>query len=280
MNPIDDIQQFIYKYYIQGIVNDTSYNPVDTITYAIILVISIFGILKLLGKLRVRVDEKFIAATAPFIIAGSSLRVMEDANIFSPPGKYLFITPIIFFLIFGVTLLSLVFSLFLEKHGKIRDPFILYGSIGTIWIFLNLALLFSTAAPDQPAMGVIILGLGTFLALSVYIISYRLNFSLLTNRLNISILGSHLLDASSTFVGMDLLGYYEKHVVPTFLINLTGTASIMYPLKLGIFIPALYLLDNHLSHEDTRLKNLMKLAILVLGLAPAIRNTLRIILGI
>ncbi|MBU4222707.1 MAG: DUF63 family protein, partial [Euryarchaeota archaeon] len=37
MNILDTFWQYIYKYYISGIVNDASYNPVDTVTYAIVL---------------------------------------------------------------------------------------------------------------------------------------------------------------------------------------------------------------------------------------------------
>jgi uncharacterized membrane protein len=63
------------------------------------------------------------------------------------------------------------------------------------------------------------------------------------------------------------------------LINLTGTALIMYPLKLAILIPALSLIDSSFERESS-LKNLTKLSLLVLGLAPAVRNSLRLVLGI
>jgi uncharacterized membrane protein len=87
-----------------------------------------------------------------------------------------------------------------------------------------------------------------------------------------------MLDASSTYIGVDWFGYYEKHVVPTYLIDLTGTASIMYPLKLLVLLPLLSIIDKYI--EDKSLLNLTKLALIVLGLAPAIRNTLRLTLGI
>jgi uncharacterized membrane protein len=92
-----------------------------------------------------------------------------------------------------------------------------------------------------------------------------------------------MLDASSTFIGMSLLNYHEEHVVPTFFIDIAGNftsdpAIVMYPLKLLVFIPVLYLLDN--KFEDKKLIAIMKLAILVLGLSPATRNTLRILMGV
>jgi len=91
-----------------------------------------------------------------------------------------------------------------------------------------------------------------------------------------------MLDASSTFIGVDMLGYYEKHVLPSYLIDLTGTALVMYPLKLAIFIPVLYILDTNFNEdeESRNLRTFVKLVILVLGLSPACRNTIRMVFGI
>jgi uncharacterized membrane protein len=52
----------------------------------------------------------------------------------------------------------------------------------------------------------------------------------------------------------------------------------MYPLKLLVLLPLLSIIDKYI--EDKSLLNLTKLALIVLGLAPAIRNTLRLTLGI
>ncbi|KAF5409966.1 MAG: hypothetical protein C5S43_05585 [Candidatus Methanocomedens sp.] len=129
---------------------------------------------------------------------------------------------------------------------------------------------------------VIIPVLGTALVALVYLVARRTGYSMFTQRINITILLAHMLDASSTFFGVDFLGYYEKHVVPSFLIDLTGTASIMFPLKLIIFIPVIYILDTQFDDDDEskRLRDLVKLTIIVLGLAPATRNTVRMVLGI
>ena len=87
-----------------------------------------------------------------------------------------------------------------------------------------------------------------------------------------------MLDASSTYIGMDWFGYYEEHVVPTLLINFIGTAMIMFPLKILMILAVLSLIDK--SIEDPSLRNLTKLVLITLGLAPAARNTLRLALGI
>src|SRR3989304_761699 len=278
---IDTLWQYIYKYYISGIVNDSSYNPVDTIAYAIILGISIFGVLKLLEKLDVKIDTRFIVAVTPYVLAGSTLRVIEDSNVFTPPLRYLFVTPIIYFFIFAVTIGILSLAINLEKKGKIKDYHAFFGYAGIAWTLFNLSWLLAVGDVKNLGPAAAILAYGVLSTGSVYIVARWLNFKLLTDKLNISILFTHLLDASSTYIGMDWLGYYEKHVVPTFFIGFAGNftehpSAIMYPLKLLVFIPVLYMLDNEFdNNKEKKLISLMKLAILVLGLSPATRNSLR-----
>ena len=285
MNIIDTLWQYIYKYYINGIVNDASYNPVDTVTYAILLGISLFGVYKLLVKLKVEVDTRFIIAVTPYILAGSSLRVLEDSGVFSPPIKYLFITPIIYFVIFAVTISILSLAITLERKGIIKDYHIFFCAGGIAWTLVNIVSLIILGKVQHLEYAAAIFILGLVSTGAVYLVSSKLNFTLLTNKLNISILFTHLLDASSTYVGMDWLGYYEKHVVPTFFIDIAGNftdhpALVMYPLKFLVFIPVFYMLDSQFDDKDKKFIPLMKLVIIVLGLSPALRNTLRILMGV
>ncbi|GFO97122.1 hypothetical protein ig2599ANME_1322 [groundwater metagenome] len=289
MNIIDTLWQYIYKYYISGIVNDASYNPVDTVTYAILLGISLFCVLKLLVKLKVEIDTRFMIAVTPYILAGSSLRVLEDSGLFLPPLQYLFVTPFIYFVVFAVTISILSLAVALTRKGIIKDYHGFFCAAGIAWTFVNIAALLVVGEVKNFIPAVAILTLGILSTGTVYLISRWLNFSLLTDRLNISILFTHLLDASSTYVGMDWMGYYEKHVVPTFFIDLARNytdhpALVMYPLKLLVFIPVFYMLDSQFDNDkDRKLIPLMKLVILViivLGLSPAVRNTLRIMMGV
>ncbi len=286
MDIINTVWQYIYKYYINGIINDTSYNPVDTLTYAILLGISLFGVLKLLEKLDVEIDTRFMIAVTPYILAGSSLRVLEDSKAFMPPLAYLFVTPVIYFFMFAVTISILVLAIALKKRGKIKDYHAFFGYAGLAWTAINISLLLAVDEITNPVPAAAILFLGITTTGIVYLVSRQFRFTLLTDKLNISILFTHLLDASSTFIGIDWLGYYEKHIAPTFFIDMAGNyidhpSLVMYPLKLLVFIPVLYMLDNKFDTEkEKKLIGMMKLAILVLGLSPATRNTLRILMGV
>lgn len=268
------IYNWIYKYYAEPIIYDTGYNPVNTVTWAILLGISILALIRIFRSLDLKMDERLVLFTIPYVLAGSSLRVIEDANIVKPPASYMLITPLIYFLVFFVTTTSLIFTRKFLGQSFYR----VYACIGLFWTIINLAIL-STVGVQNPLVPIAVLFLGTSLAGVIYLLRRPLKWqNFLDNRYNMAILYSHMLDASSTYIGVDWFGYYEKHVVPTLLIGLTGTALVMYPLKLLVLLPVLSILDK--SMEDSSLRNLTKLALIILGLAPAIRNTLRLTLGI
>ncbi len=279
---LETIRQFIYAYYIHPITHDTGYNPVNTITWALLLVLCLFLILKLLKKLDVEINESFIAALAPYILVGASLRVMEDARLFSPPVSYMLITPLIYFLLFSCCVSILTIS---RSNKKIRDYVknynVPFGLLGVIWFFVNMTILLRKEEILLPWVFFAVIGISGIILLVIYAIGMKFGMDFLTEKLNVSVLAAHLLDASSSFIGIDLLGYSGKHVIEGIIVKYTGSAAGMYLLKLGILIPVLYMLRTHFEKEEEReLKNIVLLALIVIGLAPAVRNTLRMVFGV
>jgi uncharacterized membrane protein len=271
---LSGLADFVHKYYIDPVIYDTSYNPVDTITWAIILGLVLLGLIKLFGRWDLLMDERLLITTLPYVLAGSSLRVIEDGNLVPAPWRYLLITPLIFFLVFLITAACLIITrkIWGEKfHAR-------YAAIGFLWTIFNLAVLSTLGFKNSWIIAAVFL-LGSSLAGGILICGRHLSaLKFLEERFNQMIIYAHMLDASSTYFGVDWFGYYEKHVVPTFLINLTGSAAIMFPLKLAILLPLLYMIDKSL--QEPSLRNLTKLTMITLGLAPAVRNTLRLALGI
>ena len=283
MSPIiDQISQFISTYYIDPILYDEGYNIFNTVTWALVLGMCIFGVMKLLDRLKVTIDERFILSVVPFVLAGSSLRVIEDAGLFKPPMQYLFITPNMYFVVFTITVLCLIASKFIQRSGNVKDYRTAFAVLGILWTVVNVIVLLYAENIIRPTVPVLIVGAASVLTFLVFKASKSGGYELFSNKLNLSIVFAHLLDASSTIVGIDMLGYYEKHVVPSYLIDLTGTAFVMYPLKLMIFVPVLYILDTQFDEdeESRTLRTLVKMVIIILGLAPAFRNTIRMAFGI
>ncbi len=287
MSLIDKVTQFISEYYIDPILHDSGYNIINTLTWAIVLGICIFGVVKLLRKMDMPIDNRLTAAVIPFILAGSSLRVIEDTGVVSSPANYLLITPNIYFVVFLITVFFLVISKFLVRqkgsadHMK-GDHMMIFAGFGVLWFISNLMVLLYLESLVYLWVPFFVIVTASLVLLAVKIMFDHLGSSLLGSKINLAILWVHLMDASSTLAGIDLLGYYEKHVVPAYLIDITGTALVMYPLKLSIFIPVLYILDNNFNEdaESRTLKEFLKLVIIVLGLSPACRNTLRMAFGV
>ncbi|RLG24252.1 hypothetical protein DRN85_07950, partial [Methanosarcinales archaeon] len=189
---LEVVKEFIDKYYTPGIVHDMPYNPVDTVTYALILCISIFPVLKLLQRMRVDVDRGFIRAIVPYILAGSTLRVIEDVFKYAmkhtvfvpPPWHYIMITPQIYLLVFIITAVLLVLSL---KIGSILqcDWHRIFAYLGIAWFVINLALLLMTTInlvsfltlklPERVSIPLLIVTLGAAITVAVYLIARSVN---------------------------------------------------------------------------------------------------------
>ncbi len=273
---------FINRNYIEGIVNDTSYNHFDMITYVIILFAGVYVVLKLLNKLRIRIDEDFVIATIPYIFMGSVFRVIEDADILNPPVKYFFITPIIFFVIFAICMGILLFTSYLEKLRKIRNYIRTYSIAGTV---LSLA-------------GIFILILNSSFSLNIYILVYSLvpaiiltwlvrkispaiGMIYLRSRMYSFAIFSFALDSLTTYIGVDLFGYTNKHPFSSFLTSIFGTGVILIPLSLILIVIIIMVLEkDSRDDQDKGEKYMLALTLIVLGFSMGARNLLAMIFGV
>ena len=76
----NQILDFIYRYFIQTM--GWGYNPINTVVYSVTLVFFICIVARLLVKLGVEPDERFILSTSPYIIIGSAGRALKDLGFF------------------------------------------------------------------------------------------------------------------------------------------------------------------------------------------------------
>jgi uncharacterized membrane protein len=273
---MSEIWDFINRYYWTPIVTDSGYNIVNTLTWAAVLVLCVYGLysLKVFERLGITIDQHFVIGVVCYVLFGSSLRVLVDADIFAPPLKYMLITPNIYFVVFAITIVSLMLSLRIYKERY----YLPFSVIGLGLASVNIGVLLQSKGIAHPIEALLILALAILITASIYVGAGFAKIGFLRGRFNIAILGVHLLDASSTTVAIDVLtGYSGKHVVENYLIDLTGTGAAMYPLKLFLLIPMLYLIDS--EFDEVELRDLLKLVVLVLGLAPGCRNTILILFG-
>jgi len=101
-----------------GIVATEGYTLISEITYGLLLIISLFGIYNLLKKLKIIIDWRFCLALMPYIIYGPVSRVLEDADYFSIPFVYWFISPLIYLQIAIFAIFFVIFGSIIERYSK------------------------------------------------------------------------------------------------------------------------------------------------------------------
>jgi len=277
---VNGFTDFINRNYIEGILNDTSYNHFDLVTYIIILLIGVYAVLKILNHLNIIVDEEFVLATIPYIFMGSVFRVLEDADLIISPIKYFFITPIIFFVIFVICFGVLLFTRHLENTGKINNYIRYYLFFGIVLSVAGIIILIFNSVQDFKPM-ILIYGLVPVIALTGIIqkISPALNMFYLRSRVYSFAIFSYLLDSSTTYIGVYLLGYTNKHPLSSFLLSNSGSGIIMIPLSLIFVIIIIFMLEKE-TWKDNNEKFMLILTLIVLGFSMGARNLLAMVFGV
>ena len=304
---------WIQQYFIDPILQNGWFNPLNTIIFAVILIAcALLVYYRVLRPLKVNIDGRFFLAILPFIFWAGATRVLRDlvyslararaleagtlqaflgdipyqlssiqsagadylsgffhnpgfagffswiVTLFPTPGSY-FIT---FFLALGVLLVSLLVQRYLKfPYWKFMSIMGLFLCIVSLWLLplVNFYPLW--------------LILGTTLALTgVFFVPVRL-FPRTWTWPNNLVLSCHLLDASATYFSLTVFGYLEQHFLPRMLVSIDPV--FMFILKIGVVIPALILIDRYAENREFR--NFLKILVIILGLAPGIRDTIRLI---
>jgi uncharacterized membrane protein len=220
-------------------------------------------------------------AIIPFIFLGSSTRALVD-NGFYPKTVFL-ITPGLYILVGVITIASFLLSIYLFNKMEIDYRYTLFF-LGIIFSVPNI-ILFSKlnfTAIIYVLITWIIASL-IFMAIAFLVLyvknknSHKAIEKILKHKINFSIVLAHLFDASTTYVAVEYFNYYEQHVLPNALNQLFDTYLTLFPMKIIVIVAVLYIIDQYF--EDQTIKNLLKLTVFVLGLAPGLRNILTMALG-
>jgi uncharacterized membrane protein len=280
------ISEFITTYYIDPIRYGQPYNVVDTLTYAIILIAAVFLIYRWLNRTGFPVDGKFVLATVPFIIFGGLLRVVEDTGFITSDLHLLLVTPLIFFVMFFFTITALFISRTLERTGIIASYHTMYAGIGTMSCILAAGFLTwfgLTYTQISVSILLIILAFAIVTSGAVWgFMRYVLKWEYASDPLYCVLIFGQMLDASATSYGIDLhsIVYTESHVVGGALVAWTGTAFSMFPLKLAVLFPAVYILQQYRKEAQPVLWHLILLAMIIVGFGPGVRGMVRMVLFI
>ena len=248
------MQDYLYNLFC----NTTGYTVESTSIFAIILIITVYAIFKVLKFLKIKIDKRLAVAVTPYVILGSSLRVLKDSRMIE---SCLFQTPGIYFFVFGITFSLLIILTIVERKTNI--PY--YKVMFIVGLFLI-----------SPILGVIryrnFTGIGYIIVYLVpWIILLKLIPWLSENKI---VTGLHTFDGTVTFVSLNYFGYYEQHILPRYLIDFFGIPFSFVILKFIALVLILFVIDNYST--DKEFNNYIKLIIGILGASTGIRDFMRL----
>ena len=267
---------FFYKYYVYPLYAGTGYNPVNTVTYAILFALAVYagykaseGKVGLWKRYVIDVDWRFIVASVPFVVLGAALRVVNDAFF----NSVLLMSPLLWVWVGLFYALTVPLCYELGSLLKVRWELV-WGLVGLVAAIFPLTTLSFYVRNVEGAL--MILGLSG-LWLAGLLAARKVLGSRFLSGENVTVIGVHMFDASATFIAVAYFGYIEQHFAPRALISFFGP-WILFPFKFAVITLCLWLIDQSVPKGREKLGRVLKLALLILGAATGTRDTLRVAL--
>ncbi len=260
---------FINKYFIEPMFNKTGYNAINTTIYATIALICVY-LIYIFWKKRKWIDNQLIYSLIPFVLFGSTKRVITDAvdggllkgGIYNLYKYNIFnISPFIYISI-GI-LFILIYSI--ERHLKKKNLTIYLGSLLFIFHFLLLI-------PALHVVWDVILPVSILTLIPVGVVYIIFD----KNVIDTFTVFAQTLDGAATYFAVNFLGYGEQHVLPNFIGNTYGY-EYFYFLKIIISSLFVYLIKRE---EEVDKKIIAYAIVITIGLAPGVRDILRMMTGV
>jgi len=216
------------------------------------------------------------------IIAGGAMRALEDVGLL---GEYavLFITPTIYFVVTGVTVLALAVGAVFRDHGLLSLPKTV-GITGTIWATgaIGWAVLYGVTVPGPLRAWVPVATTGIALGVTGV---YRWGAGLLGGErflhpMYLFAVFGQMWDAAQNLVGVAFLGYSPKLAVTGFVYRLTGFSGSTFVLKLLVTLGIVWYLADAETEMNRTWWWLLTFFVGAIGLPMGVRGSLRMLLGV
>ncbi|OYR55207.1 DUF63 family protein [Halorubrum halodurans] len=292
------------------------YTTVSTVSYIVVLLAMLIGVVFLLRRLDIATEFRFFYALFPFMLFGGALRTVEDAGIAAIragvdplipfPWSALIISPFIYFTVFGVTLLCVMAAYALEDRGIVDDyapP--LFGA-GSLALALSVGYLAYLAATTDyvtfypQVIGSILLIASVAAAITWGLIErFEPSINRGTGLVGLVIVWGHAIDGVANVIGLDWMpaltgtaNLVPKHVVNELVVNVTGRVlpeSVLavtgdaWPfllVKLAAATFVVWVFNGELYEESPRYTLLLLITVLAVGLGPGTRDMLRATFGV
>jgi len=286
------------------------------VSYVVILLAMLIGVVFLLRRLDIGTELRFFYALFPFMLLGGALRTVEDSGVAAMragveplipfPASAVLISPFIYFTVFGVTLACVLAAYSLEGRGVVDDyarPLFAMGTVALTVTFGYLSYL--SATTDYVEFYPIILVLTLGIATAATAVTWKLATAYVpeiregTGVAGIVIIWGHAIDGVANVIGLNWMpaltgtaNLVPKHVVnalivdwtgrllPQSIVSVTGDAWPFLLVKLAAAAFVVWVFNGELFDESPRYTLLLLITVLAVGLGPGSRDMLRATFGI
>lgn len=297
-----------------GVVAESGYTTVSTVSYALVLVFALIGVVFLLRRLEIGNGRGFFFALFPFMLFGGALRTVEDANVallragdpaIPFPWSGLLISPLIYFTVFFVTLAALLVSVGAARRGVVRRYEPLLAGMGTVALVVTVGFLGWLASTTDlldfhPLVPIVTLAGATLITALVWggTERYAPEVNAGTGYMGALVVWGHTIDGIANVLSLDwasafgLPTYTPKHVVNSAIIDVTsalqpdsvsnaiGTAWPFLLVKVGAALFVVWVFNEEIFEDSPRYSMLLLVAVTAVGLGPGTRDFLRATFGI
>lgn len=294
---------------------EPGYTIISTLTYGAILVFALIGARVAFQYIEYDFSKETVLSFVPLMFFGGLIRVAEDLNVFVYvstdkfiipfPYSSLVISPIIYFVLFGVGIVILLLSDRIARNTDGVTTEELIAIIGvSMTVILLIGLAYSALQYDDVSLNLIVLLVVLLLTTATSTILYFFleKFTGLcegSGLTGLALIFAHSFDGFANVVSLDWLGklgieaqYNTKHVVnegvrvltrniqPEWLSEAIGVTWPFIIIKIGIAIFLLWVLNEEFFEESPKTAFLTLIVAIAVGLGPATRDVIRVTLGI
>ena len=292
------------------------YTTFSTVSYVVILLAMLIGVVFLLRRLDIATELRFFYALFPFMLFGGAMRTVEDAGVAATaagaeplipfPASAVLISPFIYFTVFLFTLACVLGAYGLERRGVVDDyarPLFASGAAGLALAVGYLSYLAATTGyvtfyPQVlvPTLVIATVATGVTWALATRSIS---TIRQGTGAAGIVIIWGHAIDGVANVIGLNWMpaltgtaNLVPKHVVnalivdwtgrllPESIVSVTGDAWPFLLVKLAAATFVVWVFNGEMYEESPRYTLLLLITVLAVGLGPGTRDMLRATFGV
>ncbi len=283
---IELITHFISENFIRPILDPSvpGYNMVNTLTYGIILLaVTFYLIYPALKKRGFIFDWPFLKMLLPYILFGTSLRVLEDQKILLRSANpleagFYILTPGIWILTFALVMIGIFLGKKWgkQKHEREQKITLVFGLVLALPIFA-----FNVLHAEELGGAISIAALTAIVCGIIFTLGKKFRWNFLENPLARTAFFGQVLDTSATFIALQFFGCGEQHVLPRLLFGAFGNISFFF-VKIPLVLLVLYWLNKEYTHgkdADTHLLGFILLFVTILGLATGTRDLITVMVG-